>query len=83
MLSKHITITGSTLRARSAQEKGRIAGSLRSMAWPHLEDGSIKPVIQATFTLDNAAAAHRLLEANDAAGKVVLTVNEDLLEGAP
>jgi putative PIG3 family NAD(P)H quinone oxidoreductase len=83
MLSKHIRITGSTLRARSAKEKGRIAGSLRSMAWPHLEDGSIRPVIQANFTLDNAAAAHRLLEANDAAGKVVLSVNEALLDSAP
>lgn len=76
ILTKRLTVTGSTLRARSAAFKGDIADSLRSQVWPKLESGDIKPVIQATFPLAEAIKAHEILDANEAMGKVVLTVTE-------
>lgn len=75
ILAKRLTITGSTLRAREVTEKGRIAAALKQQVWPLLEQGSIRPVIQATFPLDEAFRAHELLEANAAMGKLVLTVD--------
>jgi NADPH2:quinone reductase len=75
VLSKRLTVTGSTLRNRSPAVKGQIASALRTQVWPKLEDGEIAPVIQATFPLAEAYRAHELLEANQAMGKLVL-VNE-------
>ncbi len=77
VLSKRLVITGSTLRARPPAEKQLIADQLRKRIWPLLEQGIIKPVVQQQFELANAAEAHRLLEANQAAGKLVLMVNKD------
>jgi NADPH2:quinone reductase len=81
MLTKRLTITASTLRPRSAQEKGRIAQALRHRVWPWLESGAIAPVIQATLPLDSAARAHEQLEANAAMGKLVLVVDESFSHG--
>jgi len=72
VLQKWLTITGSTLRARSVEEKGRIAAALREKVWPLLESGAVGPVIHATYPLAEAAAAHRLLESGAHVGKVVL-----------
>lgn len=72
VLSKRLTVTGSTLRNRSPAVKGRIASALRTRVWPKLESGEIAPVIQATFPLAEAYRAHELLEANQAMGKLVL-----------
>jgi putative PIG3 family NAD(P)H quinone oxidoreductase len=74
MLTKRLTITASTLRARSPQEKGRIAQALRHRVWPWLEARAVAPVIQQTMPLEEAASAHALLEANEAMGKIVLIV---------
>jgi NADPH2:quinone reductase len=71
---KRLTLTGSTLRPRSIEEKAAIAASLREKAWPLLESGRIKPVIHGTFPLAEAAEAHRLMESSRHIGKIVLTV---------
>jgi putative PIG3 family NAD(P)H quinone oxidoreductase len=72
ILGRRLTITGSTLRPRSAAEKGDIAAALRREVWPLLERGVIKPVVYRTFPLDDAAAAHRLMESSEHVGKIVL-----------
>jgi putative PIG3 family NAD(P)H quinone oxidoreductase len=74
VLGRRLTITGSTLRPRSVEEKGQIAVALRREVWPLLESGKVKPVIYRTFPLGDAAAAHRLLESSEHIGKIVLTV---------
>lgn len=74
VLSKRLTITGSTLRPRSGQEKAQIAQHLRHKIWPAVCAGRIAPVIAGTFNLADAASAHRTLEAGVEAGKIVLTV---------
>lgn len=72
VLQRWLTVTGSTLRPRSIEEKGRIARALEKDVWPLLESGEIAPVIHATVPLAEAAEAHRLLEAGTHIGKVVL-----------
>ena len=73
ILQRRLTITGSTLRARTVEEKGAIAAALRREVWPSLEDGRVKPVVYRTFPLVDAAAAHRLMESSEHVGKIVLT----------
>jgi NADPH2:quinone reductase len=72
ILGRRLTLTGSTLRARSVEEKGRIAEALRREVWPLLETGRVKPLVAATFPLAEAAAAHRLMESSTHIGKIVL-----------
>lgn len=74
MMSKRLTLTGSTLRPRSVAEKAAIAQGLRERVWPLLDSGRVRPVVQATFPLARAADAHRLMESGDLFGKIVLTV---------
>lgn len=73
VLQKRLTITGSTLRARTVEEKGAIARALEANVWPLLARGDVGPVVHATLPLAQAAAAHRMLESGDVIGKVVLT----------
>jgi putative PIG3 family NAD(P)H quinone oxidoreductase len=75
---KRLTITGSTLRNRDPQEKGRIARALRQNVWPLMERGVLVPVVQATFPLADAPQAHEILEANRAMGKIALVVDPNL-----
>jgi putative PIG3 family NAD(P)H quinone oxidoreductase len=72
LLTKRLTITASTLRARSAAEKGAIADAVRDKVWPLLESGAVRPIIHSTFPLRSAADAHRLLESGQHIGKIVL-----------
>jgi len=72
ILLKRLTITGSTLRIRTPEEKGLIAASLEREVWPLVADGRVRPIVHATFALDQAADAHRLLESGQVVGKVVL-----------
>jgi len=74
MMLKRLTLTGSTLRARSVEQKAEIARPLREKVWPLLDQGKIKPLIHATFPLAEAAAAHRLMESSAHIGKIILTV---------
>jgi putative PIG3 family NAD(P)H quinone oxidoreductase len=71
---KRLTITGSTLRNRSPEEKGRIAAALRERVWPLLESRRLAPVLQATFPLEEAFRAHEILDADQAMGKIALSV---------
>ena len=74
LLQKRLTLTGSTLRPRTIDEKAAIARELEEQVWPLLERGEVAPVVHATFPLRKAAEAHRLLESGEVVGKVVLTV---------
>jgi NADPH2:quinone reductase len=74
ILLKRLTMTGSTLRIRTPHEKGLIAGALEREVWPLLEAALVRPVVDTTWPLRNAADAHRRLESGEAIGKVVLTV---------
>ncbi|HEV8645054.1 MAG TPA: NAD(P)H-quinone oxidoreductase, partial [Burkholderiales bacterium] len=74
ILRRRLTITGSTLRARSVEVKGAIAGALKQKVWPLIEAGKIKPVIYRTFRLEDASAAHALMESSAHVGKIILEV---------
>jgi NADPH2:quinone reductase len=74
VMRKRLRITGSTLRPRTVAFKGAVAQSLRTRIWPLLEQGKIKPVIFKTFALEQAAAAHTLMESSTHIGKIVLTL---------
>jgi NADPH:quinone reductase len=73
LMLKRLTITGSTLRARSADEKARIAAQVERHVWPWIEAGRVKPVIDSTFPLTEAEQAHARLQSGAHAGKIVLT----------
>ena len=73
MMLKRLTITGSTLRSRSNEEKARIAAQVERNVWPWIEAGRVKPVIDSTFPLAEAEQAHARLQTGAHAGKIVLT----------
>ena len=74
VLRQRLTISGSTLRSRTVQQKGVIAAAIERAVWPFIEAGKVLPVIHDVFPLQQAAEAHRLLEAGTHIGKIVLTV---------
>jgi NADPH:quinone reductase len=74
VMSKRLTITGSTLRSRDVAFKSAIAKKLEHTIWPLLVTGNIKPVINTVFPLEKASDAHALIESGDLIGKVVLRV---------
>lgn len=76
LMSKRITITGSTLRTRDAPFKSALAREIEEKVWPILAAGKFKPVIFKTFPLKDAAAAHTLMESSVHVGKILL-VNSD------
>ena len=76
VLQRRLTLTGSTLRPRSVEEKGRLAREVRANVWPLVESGAVRPVVHATFPLAEAAAAHRLLESGAHIGKIVLLARD-------
>ncbi len=73
VMLKRLTLTGSTLRIRSPEEKGGIAEALLRYVWPMFADGRVKPVMDRSFPLDKAADSHAALDA-DHIGKIVLTM---------
>ena len=75
VMLKRLTLTGSTLRARSVEEKARIASELEENIWPLIAAGKIYPVIDRQFPLNQAADAHALMETSKHIGKIIL-VNE-------
>src|SRR5438270_8897932 len=72
LMMRRQTLTGSTLRPRPVAEKAAIARHLRDKVWPLIEAGKVRPVIDRTFPLAEAAAAHRLMEASTHIGKILL-----------
>jgi NADPH2:quinone reductase len=75
VLRRRLTVTGSTLRPRPVAFKGAIAERLRSVVWPLIEAGRIKAMVHRTFPLDQAAAAHGLMESSQHIGKIVLEID--------
>ncbi|MGI8943803.1 MAG: NAD(P)H-quinone oxidoreductase [Qipengyuania sp.] len=74
VMSRRITLTGSTLRPRSDDFKALLADEIHNHAWPLFEDGTIRPVMDGVFPLVEAAAAHARMEAGEHVGKIVLEV---------
>jgi putative PIG3 family NAD(P)H quinone oxidoreductase len=74
VMRRRLTITGSTLRPRSPEEKGQIARALEQKVWPLIEDGRVKPIVHARFPLERAADAHAMMEAGEHIGKILLVV---------
>jgi len=74
ILQRRLTITGSTLRPRPVEEKGRIARQVHEHVWPLLESGQVRVLVHATFPLARAADAHRLMESSTHIGKLMLLV---------
>ena len=72
VMTKRLTITGSTLRSRDTVFKSAIAQNLEKIIWPLLASGKIKPIINAVFLADKAADAHRLMESSEHIGKIVI-----------
>ena len=75
MMTRRLTITGSTLRPQSDLAKARIARDLREAVWPLLAEGRIAPVMDQEFALEDAAAAHARMESSAHVGKIVLKVS--------
>jgi NADPH:quinone reductase len=72
LMLKRITLTGSTLRARSSAEKARLAGAVRQQVWPWIASGQLRPVIDSVFPLADAEAAQARMQAGTHAGKIML-----------
>jgi NADPH:quinone reductase len=74
VMTKRLTLTGSTLRARPVAEKGRLAAAVREKVWPLIDSGAFRPPVHATFPLTQAVEAHRLMESSAHIGKIILTM---------
>ena len=74
IMRRRLTLTGSTLRPRDVAFKTLVADELARTVWPHVEAGRLKPVIDKTFPLAEAAAAHTRMEGGDHVGKIVLEI---------
>ena len=72
LMQKRAVITGSTLRPRDPDEKARLAAEVERVVWPWIEAGKVRPIVEATFPLAQAARAHALMESGAFLGKIVL-----------
>jgi len=75
VMRRRLTLTGSTLRPRSVEFKTMVADEIAQTVWPFVEGGRLRPVIDSSFPLGEAAAAHARMDAPDHVGKTVLTVD--------
>lgn len=76
VMLKRLTLTGSTLRASSVDFKAAIAENLRTQVWPMIEAGNVRPVMHASYPLEDAVQAHVLMESSQHIGKITLTVGD-------
>lgn len=74
VMLRRLSITGSTLRPRSVALKAKIADALRQNVWPLLEKGAVRPVVHATFPLEQAREAHEMMESSAHSGKIMLEI---------
>ena len=74
IMLRRLTVTGSTLRPRSVEQKAAIAHALHTEVWPLLAAGTVRPIVHSRFPLADAAGAHRLMESSDHIGKIILEV---------
>ena len=72
LMSRRLTVTGATLRARAVEEKAGILASLRDRVWPRFATGELRPIVHATYPLADAAEAHRVMESSVHTGKLLL-----------
>ena len=72
VMRRRLTLTGSTLRPRSNDFKAMLAQEIRDLAWPLVEAGELRPIMDQTFPLADAAAAHARMESGSHIGKIVL-----------
>ena len=72
LMSRRLTVTGSTLRARAVEEKAGILAALRDRVWPRFASGDLRPIVHATYPLADAAEAHRVMESSVHTGKLLL-----------
>ena len=77
IMLKRLTVTGSTMRASPLERKAAIAQALRERVWPLFDSGRLKPVIYRVFPLQEAAAAHALMESSQHIGKIMLAVRPE------
>ncbi|MGV1955414.1 NAD(P)H-quinone oxidoreductase [Agrobacterium sp. 22-214-1] len=75
IMVKRLTVTGSTMRPRTADEKRAVRDDLVAEVWPLIESGQLAPVINRVFTLDEVVEAHRLMESSNHIGKIVMRVS--------
>ena len=73
IMLKRLTLTGSTLRPRTVAQKAAVADALRAKVWPLLESGAVKPLIHATFPMEQTREAHALMESSAHLGKIMVT----------
>jgi putative PIG3 family NAD(P)H quinone oxidoreductase len=76
LMRKRLTHTGSTLRPRRVEFKAELARELEEIVWPLIEKGTYRPVVDKTFPLEQAEAAHSRLEHGTNIGKIILTLDE-------
>ena len=76
LMAKRAIVTGSTLRARSAEDKGALARRVEEVVWPWIDRGTLRPRIDSTFPLADAARAHERMEVGSHVGKIVLVTGE-------
>ena len=72
LMSRRLTVTGATLRARAVEEKAGILAALRERVWPRFASGELRPIVHATYPLADAAEAHRVMESSVHTGKLLL-----------
>ena len=72
LMSRRLTVTGATLRARSVEQKAAIMKSLRARVWPRFASNELRPIVHASYPLADAAEAHRVMESSVHTGKLLL-----------
>ena len=75
LMTKRAAVLATTVRARPASEKAAIVAGLAAHVWPLVADGTVRPVVHASLPLDQVAEAHRIVEAGESVGKVVLSID--------
>ena len=73
LMSKRAAVMATTLRARPTSEKAAIVSAMVAQVWPLISDGTVRPIIHATYALDDVRQAHQVLEESSHIGKVLLT----------
>ncbi len=76
MMVRRQTLTGSTLRPRTLAQKAEVAAAVRDNVWPLVEQGKVKPIIHATFPLEDARQSHELMESSAHIGKILLVTGK-------
>jgi len=72
LLSRRLTVAGTTLRSRPLAERAAIVAALREHVWPLLEQGRVRPVVHRALPMDRAGEAHELLDSGEVFGKLLL-----------